>query len=224
MEIYGKIKMYIQMKEVKLMNHSFCKGCTPGSDLPECAIGLAPGNAYMEDIINGSKLSRMEHFICHKTAQDFSESKLSISNKCDDCGLCFITCPYTSGDYTTFFTSRLEQVIFNDFGKTSILFQALFPDTTVAAEVQVKGNFRTKRIDLVLKKNTKIYLIKMLKTTTKVPFYTRSYNEVIEQYHDLFPNLNFTNICLVPTAKTNDSIPVEANILNISALYELIRG
>ena len=157
------------------MKHDFCVGCDVSSALPLCAIGQAPSNAYIENIINNNELSKSENFVCHKTSQDISNGKLTILSKCDDCGLCQILCPYCNVDFTTFFSSKLEKVIFNDLGKASLLFQNLFPNSIVATEVQVKGNFRTKRIDLVIKNDLDIYLIKLLKTTDKVPFYMRSY-------------------------------------------------
>lgn len=206
------------------MNHNFCNGCPPSAGLPKCAIGLAPNNAYIEDIINGSPLFFMENFICHKTAQNIVEGKLKILDQCNDCGLCYITCPYIESDYTTLFSDKLEKVIFNDFGKASILFQVLFPNTVVATQVQVKGNFRTKRIDLVIKKGNEIYFIKLLKTIDKISFYTRSYLEVIQQYKNLFPSYTFKNVCLVNTTRWDSIISVENNVLNLSNLYSLIGG
>lgn len=206
------------------MNRNFCKGCEQNLCSPNCAIRLAPNNTYIEDMINNSKLSYLENFVCHKTAQELSNGKLSIQAACDDCGLCYISCPHTREDYTPFFTTKLEKVFFNDFGRASILFQSLFPNALVATEVQVKGNFRTKRVDLVIKDSNTFYLIKLLKTTDKVPFYTRSYNEVIEQYSGTYPNYIFKAICLVPAAKTTDIITVDADIFDISKLYSLIGG
>lgn len=212
------------MKEVNQMNHDFCVGCNPGSSLPLCAIGTAPSNAYIENILNGESLTKLENFVCHKTSQDLSSGKLTILPKCDDCGLCQIICPYINIDYTTFFTSKLEKVIFNDFGKTSLLFQSIFPDSIVATEVQVKGNFRTKRIDLVIKKGSDIYLIKMLKTTDKVPFYMRSYEEVISQYQESYTGITFHSLCLVPAVKTNDIVRVDAEIVDLTMLNTMIGG
>lgn len=82
------------------MNHDFCVGCTLNSGLPCCTVGLTPGNAYIENIINNEPLTMVENFICHKAAQDFSGTKLSILSRCDDCGLCQITCPNIRVDYT----------------------------------------------------------------------------------------------------------------------------
>lgn len=212
------------MKDVNHMNHNFCVSCNPGSSLPFCAIGHAPSNAYIENIINNANLTKYENFVCHKAAQDISSRKLVILDHCDDCGLCQITCPNVKTDYTTFFTTKLEKVIFNDLGKTSILFQTIFPNTTVATEVQVKGNFRTKRIDLVIKKDSDMYLIKLLKTTDKVPFYMRSYDEVKEHYNGIFPHIHFHDLCLVPIAKICDKVRIDANILNIAALNTLLGG
>lgn len=206
------------------MNHDFCVGCDTGSSLPNCAIGYSPNNAYIENIINNDSLSTAENFICHKTSQDLSSGKLIILDRCDNCGLCNITCPHSNTNYTTFFSPKLEKVIFNDFGKASILFQTIFPDCVVATEVQVKGNFRTKRIDLVIKNDSDIYLIKLLKTTNKVPFYMHSYEEVINQYNTFYPEITFHSLCLVPTAKTNDVVRIDADIKDISALNTLLGG
>lgn len=206
------------------MNHDFCAGCSVNSILPPCAFGLAPSNAYIETIINNTKLSESENFVCHKTAQEISNGKLTILAKCDDCGLCQILCPYYDVDYTTLFSKKLEKVIFNDLGKASILFQKLFSSSIVATEVQVIGNFRTKRIDLVIKKDFDIYLIKLLKTTDKVPFYMRSYGDVISLYSTDYSDMNFHALCLVPEAKTNDTVRIEANIMDISGLYSLLGG
>ena len=206
------------------MNHDFCVGCNSGSGLPICAIGLAPSNAYIENIINNESLIMLENFVCHKNAQYFSSGKLSILSKCDECGLCQITCPNISVDYTTFFSAKLENVVFNDFGKASILFQSIFRGATVATEVQVKGNFRTKRIDLVIKKEPVVYLIKLLKATDKVPFYMRSYDEVIKQYQSIFPNITFHSLCLVPSAKLDDIVRVDADIRDLSSLNTLLGG
>ena len=67
------------------------------------AVGYAPDNAYIENIINNDILPSAEHFICHKASQDLSGGELAILDKCDDCGLCNIRCPYSNIDYTTFF-------------------------------------------------------------------------------------------------------------------------
>lgn len=206
------------------MNHDFCGGCNHGSLLPLCAIEKAPNNAYIEKILNGEPLSQIENFVCHKASQDFSSGKLTILSKCDDCGLCQIICPNNKIDYTTFFTSKLERVIFNDYGKTSLLFQSIFPDSTVATEVQVQGNYRTKRIDLVIKKDSDIYLIKMLKSTDKVPFYMRSYNEVISQYQPKYSEITFHSLCLIPASKKNDIIRFNADIVDLITLNSLIWG
>lgn len=206
------------------MNPDFCVGCNSGSSLPSCAIGIAPSNAYIENIINNDIVSTLENFICHKTAQDLSSGKLNILSNCDDCGMCQIMCPNSNIDYTTFFNSKLEKVLFNDFGRASILFQKIFPDSLVATEVQVNGNFRTKRIDLLIKKGNDVYLIKMLKSTDKIPFYMHSYDKVIEQYHTTYPNISFYSLFLVPANKINDIVRVNAEIVDLATLNRLIGG
>lgn len=211
-------------KGCEVMNHDFCTGCNINSNLPSCAVGYAPDNAYIENIINNDILPSAEHFICHKASQDLSGGKLAILDKCDDCCLCNIRCPYSNIDYTTFFSPELENVIFNDLGKACILFQSIFPNSVVAAEVHVKGNFRTKRIDLVIKKDSDIYLIKLLKNTDKIPFYMRSYEEAINQYNITYPDIAFHSLCLVPNAKINNEVRVDADIKDLSALNLMFRG
>lgn len=204
------------------MNPNFCEGCGQSSNLPECAVKLAPNNSYIEDMINGTALSYSENFVCHKAAQDFSDGRLSIQSSCDDCGLCYILCPYVNNDATAFFSGNLEKVLFHDLGKAGILFQSLFPHSLVATKVQVKGNSRTKRIDLVIKIDTAFYLIKLLKNLDKIPFYTRSYNEVMELYSSEYPRYTFKTICLIPRAKVSNVPAVSAEVCDLSGLYHIV--
>ncbi|WP_396276441.1 hypothetical protein [Haloimpatiens lingqiaonensis] len=207
-------------KERISMDKNFCIGCPEVKDMPKCIIQNIPSNSYIEDIIENSELKYSEYFICHKFAQGFENNKLVITPACDDCGLCQIACcKKTPAAITSLFNRKLESVLFRDLGKASILFQSLFPSAIVASEVQVKGNFRTKRIDLVIFLNKTAYLIKLIKNLEKIPFYSRSYGEVIDTYNKLYPNINFTYGNLIPTSKLNVKLPFDAQTYDLEQLF-----
>ena len=203
------------------MNKNFCPGCNVSEGLPPCALNKAPSNAYIENIINESQLSYTDHFICHKFAQSYDSGKLIISSKCDNCGLCYFLCSNINIDNPTI-TAKTEKVLLNDYGKASIFFAKLFSDSLVATEVQSSGNYRTKRVDLVIRSDRNVYLIKLLKTTDKTNYYLRSYNDVINHYSLEYPDYTFKAFCLLPSSvyKKCD----EESVLDISALIKLIGG
>ena len=68
----------------------------------------------------------------------------------------------------------------------------------VASEIKAKGNARQKRLDLVLKLNENVYIIKILRSVVRTGFYYRSYEDSISTYIKSFPNLNF-NILFLTT-------------------------
>lgn len=207
------------------MNKNFCPGCDAHSSIPGCAITLIPSNVYLEDILANKGLQSQESFICHKNAQEINENKMNILSNCNECGLCLLACPYLMQQpKEELFNSNLERVILNDLGKASILFHCLFPDYQVASEVHVKGNFRTKRIDIVIKDDSSVYLIKLLKNTDKVPFYHRSYTEVINQYVAHYHDFTMKSYCLVPTSIKDNVVSGDVELVDIKTLYKTIGG
>ncbi len=207
------------------MDKNFCIGCPEVKDIPKCIIQNIPSNSYIEDIITNSKLKCSEYFVCHKFAQSFENHKLVVLTACDECGLCQIACcKKNPASVTSLFTKKLEDVLFRDLGKASILFQSLIPSAIVASEVQVKGNFRTKRIDLVIFLNDTAYLIKLIKNLDKIPFYSRSYGEVIDTYKEIYPNINFIYGNLIPASKLRIKLPFDAQVYNLEQLYLKVGG
>lgn len=207
------------------MKYNFCQGCPEIENIPLCAINYIPYNPRLEEIINDVDLNYTEVFVCHKNAQEINDNILNVKQNCDACGLCMVACTkYKIDNYKLLLTPNMEKVIFNDLPKASVLFQTLFPNTVVATEVQVKGNFRTKRIDLVIKNNSSVLLIKLLKNLDKAPYYSRSYNDVINYYRELYPNLSISSACLVPSIKSCASMPNEIVLYDINSLYHLLGG
>lgn len=207
------------------MDREFCPGCNVGSSIPECGITLIPSNAYLEDMLAGNVLQTQECFVCPRNAQEISEKGIKLTKKCNECGLCVIACPnYNVDVFDDLFSVNLENSILNDPGKASILFKALFPNCVVASEVQVQGNFRTKRIDLVVKQDEKIFLFKLLKNTEKASFYNRSYDEVIMKYSDDYPEMKFDSLCLVPSSKLGYKTQDNVLMVDINEVFRIIGG
>ncbi len=207
------------------MNKNFCPGCDTSYNTPECAIRLIPINAYLEDIITNKSLKLQEVLICHKNAQAIKKNKMKILPNCDDCALCLLSCPYINLQHKDeLLNFNLEEVIFKDLDKACILFQRLFPEYQVASEVHVNGNFRTKRVDIVIKNGSSIYLIKLLKNADKFLFYRRSYKEVINQYSIPYSNFTWKSYCLVPSSLKVQKNQDSEEILNINILNKIIGG
>lgn len=207
------------------MNKEFCLGCNSGANIPKCAITLISNNAYLEDILSNKKLPTQECLICPENAQEISENGIIITKKCSECTLCMLACPNVNMIFSKdFFPRSLEKAILNDPGKACILFKCLFSKIQVASEVQVQGNFRTKRIDIVIKYDNNVLLVKLLNNIDKVPFYRRSYDEVIFQYEKNYSEINFKFFCLIPSDKMKNKILDDTSITDIGTLCKIIGG
>ena len=154
------------------MDKTFCKKC--GELSPKCAIYKIPQNEKLDDLVNQSEFSNQECLVCHVNAQTIEEG-LIINENCDECCLCQFACPVFSCEWQEEKTLILEKICINDFIKLAILIKSVFPQYLVGTEVHVKGNSRTKRIDVVVVKEDKIFLIKALSNADKIPLYSRSY-------------------------------------------------
>lgn len=195
------------------MDRNFCVGCSTVSNqkMPPCVVANIISNIPIEDLINTSEINTKEVFVCPKGAVDIASSRLVINNRCADCMLCALCCPLA--DTSSLSLDVLpEHVLFSTTTTMHILLQSLIPDATVANDVHVIGNSRKKRIDLVIKKKNQIFLIKLLKNTNKMQFYTRSYQEVVDTYQPQFPDHSFHIIALtekhehIPEGLTNNSV------------------
>ena len=201
------------------MDRNFCPGCTFAS-APQCAITQIPQNAYLEDILSNNPLTNADCFVCPSLAQSINAGLIEITSKCTECGICMLACNNVDNDRIEWANKNTEKAVFSDLTKLSLLYKFLLPETTVASEVQVKGNFRTKRIDLVIYSNNKALLIKALKTTDKAPLYMRSYQEVITEYESSYPGVEFTAVCLVPESKKNAGV-MTTTAIELMSLYDI---
>lgn len=184
------------------MKKDFCMTC--GESAPECAIVKLPQKASIDAIVNGENLLDEECLVCHKNAQTLTD-QLSINETCDECFLCQATCPAIKIEWDKTKCDHFEPVVFERFDKLAILVKALYPQMTAACEVQVKGNCRTKRIDVVINREKQIYLIKVLSNIDKIPVYSRSYEEV-KQYYDEKLDADIKTMCLVPKKKKEQAV------------------
>jgi hypothetical protein len=126
-------------------------------------------------------------------------STLSITSNCIDCNLCLLLCRCTNvHQLENDIIAKCEPVVFVDTAKLAILLQKAHPQATIIHKLGVPGNYREKKIDLVLFKNTHLYLIKVLQNTTKYNYYVRSYSEVMPYIHSTYPNFTPMIIVLVP--------------------------
>ncbi len=179
------------------MNNNFCVGCQ-GEKQPPCAIKDIFNGITLNEVISKTRNSSSKYLVCHKNAIKIGEDSIIISEKCDSCGLCRISC---CKQLNKEYDRKIERPIFAELGKLNILLTNIFTDTFVATEVKTEGNFRQKRIDAVVGKEDSIALIKILTNVDKYNFYHRSYEEVMEKYKNKYPEMNVNIVFIVPEVK-----------------------
>lgn len=179
------------------MNNNFCTGC-PGEKQPSCAIREIYNGITLNEVISKVRTSSLKYLVCHKNAIKIREDSIIISEKCDSCGLCKVSC---CNQVEKEYDKKIEKPIFAELGKLNILLGNIFVDAFIATEVKTEGNFRQKRIDAVVGKENSITLIKVLANIDKYNFYHRSYEEVMEEYKNKHPEMNVDIVFIVPEAK-----------------------
>lgn len=179
------------------MDKSFCTGCDfIKGQLPECTVAKITTMISLEELLADEYSLNRRYPICHKNTQKIVNNKLVISDECDSCHLCYVACPKTEENHSDSISINDDEVL-KDINLTNIVVKYIL-GIPVASEVKAKGNARQKRLDLVLKVNENVYIIKILRSVVRTSFYYRSYEDSISTYVKSFPNLNF-NILFLTT-------------------------
>lgn len=178
------------------MENDFCIGC---EGYPSCAIfGIANG-VLLSDIINECLLKKIQYPVCHKNAQKIESGKMVTGPGCDGCTLCRIACSKSESVAIDF--RAVEKSVLSDLGRLNIFASSLNKNAVAATEVKTYGNFRQKRVDLVIKHGNSIFLIKVLQNLDKYNFYYRSYDEIIRDCQNRYPEFRFFHKTLIPAGK-----------------------
>ncbi len=179
------------------MDKSFCTGCDfVKGQLPECTVTKITTGITFEELLENEYSPNTRYPICHKNSQKLVNNKLVISDECDSCQLCYVACPKTVKNLTDSISINDDEIL-KDINLTNIVVKYIL-GIPVASEIKAKGNARQKRLDLVLKLNENVYIIKILRSVVRTGFYYRSYEDSISTYIKSFPNLNF-NILFLTT-------------------------
>lgn len=210
------LRLWKRWGEENIMDKLFCNKC--GDISPKCAIYDIPQNIKIDNLVNQIGLSDQECLVCHANAQ-ILDNKLIIGDKCDECYLCQFACPEYECDFEDEKALKLEKIIIIDFVKLAILIKSMFPQYMVGTEVHVKGNSRTKRIDVVIVTDTRIILVKVLSNVDKIPLYSRSYEEVKNYYGESFGR-EIVEVCLIPEKKKENAEMYEYPFCSLKELIE----
>lgn len=168
-----------------------CKSCD-FEKYPECVICNIVNGISINDLLKNQIFIKKPFLVCKYNAQDFNGMNMKITNRCQNCNLCKIICKFGNKNLVAD-----EALLFDELSRLNIYFSKLFPEYQIATEVTANGNSRKKRLDLVIKKNNKIILIKVLSNVDKYGYYYRSYTETMNELVDEFKNFNFEYQCLV---------------------------
>lgn len=197
-----------------------CPGCT-FSRYPPCAIFNIISASSLKDIILGNKLKSTPFPVCHKNAQKINNNKIAQTEGCDHCFLCSYLCVNSTNKTAP--SVILEKLLFSELSRLNMYLQTAIPSAVVGSEIKAKGNAREKRIDVVIKKNRTIYLIKVLSDLNKLPFYSRSYNDLLEFYNQAFQDFTFYTRILIPAKHANAVGTSFLDCCTIEALIEEIQ-
>lgn len=202
------------------MINVFCdKLCLPTP--PPCLVFKILRSYSIEDLLNKNKFLAVDNLVCHKCAQEIVEDKIVILENCDECMLCKICCPNFL-NLRNRISQQTENVVFSNLTSAGIYFTATNPNLIICSEAKAVGNFRTKRIDLFIKKDRTVYLIKVLKNLDKISFYLRSYEDVKKYYSSLFPSYTFKIFCLAPENKAENNRS-DDRLVSLSTLTTLLK-
>lgn len=201
------------------MANDFCSGIC--DKMPMCAVANIVTAATLEDILAGRALKKATVLTCPVNAHDISGTVLMKKSSCISCNLCEISCQRKCEDIN----AELEKVVFGNLNCLNILLGCVLAESTgVSSETKVKGNFREKRIDIVLNTSENVYLIKVLSNIDKAAFYLRSYTAVCEYYKEQYATKDFVPIILVPEAKTAAAHKHGYEVYTLSGIIGLAGG
>ena len=144
------------------------------------------------------------------------------TDACDNCGMCDFLCNSVSAPQQ-FDLLSIEKMLVNNLNRLNMVMQVIMPEDTVATEVKAKGNARVKRIDLVIKTNNAIYLVKLLNDLDKYPYYSRSYSDMVGYYNGANNSFAFKKRIVVTSDKKMMAIQLGYDCINLTELIEEIR-
>lgn len=199
------------------MDKHFCVGCESMIQ-PMCAIYKIISSIDMDSFLNSIQQKKVDVLVCHCNAQEVKNNHLSIKDNCDECNLCLLTCLKTSDE--KMFDEKLEKILFSNLNLLNIYISKMCKTCKIGSEIKSFGNYRQKRIDIVIQKNKTVYLVKVLSGLNKYRFYMDSYNEQIEIYNKSYSNYNFTAYSLI---KQSDIYLAEKKKLNLITIIDLIK-
>ena len=123
--------------------------------------------------------------------------------------------PITASKYVTMATSSWDNI-----NSLNIYLSVMCKECKIGSEIKSFGNYRQKRIDIVIQKDKTIYLVKVLSDLNKYRFYMDSYNEQIEAYNTTFKDCHFVAIQLV---KQKEFLIANKKNLNVVTITDLIK-
>ena len=192
-----------------------CIGCK-FSQFPNCAIQSIITATPLEDIISGKRVKNVMYPVCHKNAQRIDNGTMIVGDTCDNCMLCEVLCVNHEGIVSC--TGALEKTIFSDLNRFNMYLKQRLGHCIIGTEIKAKGNAREKRIDIVVKKDRTIYLVKTLSDIDKTPYYSRSYMDLVNYYTEHCNGYTFRKIILIPQKRVEAAQSMGYECCTVDAL------
>lgn len=187
---------------------------------PDCVFYNIINSISLEDMLNNDHLPKKSYLVCKNNSQIIKNGKLIINESCNNCNLCKFVCTYKADQYKVD-----ENFLINDIHRLNIFLDVILEKCIVGTEIKANGNFRNKRLDIVIKHKNNIILIKVLTSIDKYGFYMRSYKQVANEYKELYPEYHFSFKCLVDSSFYNKYNNSDfEKIVTINKLIEELKG
>lgn len=162
-----------------------CDSCKNREELPYCVIYKQPNVKNITEVLDGMYTKTDEVYVCPVDAHVLEGDVIKIDENCIECNICLDRCLNVKQSVIkSLFSHDLDDIIFSgkDLSQVAGLLNLYFDGTiSFFSEVQAEGHSRTKRIDIVAKKENMVFLIKLSKAKNKTSYYMESYNEVIAE-------------------------------------------
>mgnify|MGYP000878760724 CR=1 FL=1 len=137
------------------------------------------------DLINKqiTPKEKRQIFICPYNALSKKDNSIIKSESCINCQLCDIKFACLTNKCENIDLSNLDNIL-SSLPHVSIFLKLLYPNAVTATEVKISGNYRNKRIDVVLIQGNTIFIFKVLTEANKIDYYYRSYSKILDNLNN----------------------------------------
>ncbi len=136
-----------------------------------------------------SQYSKQSIILCPADALRIEGTSIHKTSDCFQCGLCDLKYYYNNKNTQTLKKPTVSDYFLSDIQRLCIVLKySLGESLPVFCEVNVDGDFRNKRIDIVYRENSTIMILKALSNVDRYQYYNRSYDDIAKTLREKHPS------------------------------------